>query len=117
MILKILRTNEWHEAEHADYFAGAPVDHEDGYIHFSTETQVVETATRYFSGEPVIHVLAIDPVRLSKAKLKWEPSRGGELFPHLYGPLPMAAVTKVWHLKKAENGFNFSPIVEDLRND
>ncbi|WP_286829314.1 MULTISPECIES: DUF952 domain-containing protein [Kordiimonas] len=117
MILKILRPSEWLEAQHADYFAGAPIDHEDGYIHFSTDAQVVETAARYFANEPVIHVLAIDLARLPEAELKWEPSRGGDLFPHLYGRLPMAAVSKVWHLEKAESGFNFGPILEDLHND
>jgi len=116
MIIKILRPGEWLQAEHADYFDGAPVDHEDGYIHFSTATQVAETAARYFSDEPVIHVLAIDPSRLPEVELKWEPSRGGELFPHLYGRLPMAAVARVWHLKASADGFDFGPILKDLRN-
>ncbi len=116
MILKILRPAEWLEAEHADYFDGAPVDHEDGYIHFSTAMQVAETAARYFRDEAVIHVLAVDPARLPDDELKWEPSRGGELFPHLYGRLPMAAVIHVWHLEKTAVGFDFDPISEDLRN-
>jgi len=117
MIFKILRPGEWQEAEHADTFGGAPIDHEDGYIHLSSDTQVAETAARYFADETIIHVLAVDPERLPKGELKWEPSRGGDLFPHLYGRLPLAAVAKVWPLEKSADGFDFSPIFKDLRND
>ena len=80
----------WREAEGAGLFAGAPVDRQDGFIHFSTATQLAETAARHFSGVPGLVLVAVDAEALGPA-LKWEPSRGGDLFPHLHGPLPVEA--------------------------
>lgn len=72
---------------------GAPVDLADGYIHFSTAAQVAETAKRHFAGENDLYLAAVDAEHLGDA-LRWEPSRGGDLFPHLYRPLALRDV--VW---------------------
>jgi len=90
-IYKICDATAWQAAELAGEFAGAPVDLADGYIHFSTADQVEETAAKYFAGQRDLVLVAVDADALGAA-LKWEPSRGGALFPHLYGKLPLHAV-------------------------
>jgi uncharacterized protein (DUF952 family) len=72
-------------------FAGMPVDAADGYMHFSTAAQLAETLRRHFSGEADLVLLAV-PVSALGAGLRWEPSRGGDLFPHFYGALPLEAI-------------------------
>jgi uncharacterized protein (DUF952 family) len=91
LVFKIVATPEWREAEEAGAFAGAEVDRKDGYIHFSTGEQAAETAAKWFAGRDDLTLVAIDAEALGAA-LRWEPSRGGALFPHLYSPLPMRAV-------------------------
>ncbi|MEV4202130.1 DUF952 domain-containing protein [Micromonospora globbae] len=91
MIYKLLPTTEWDDARAAGQFTGTAVDHQDGFIHFSAADQVVETARRHFAGATGLTLLTVDPARLGD-RLRWEPSRGGAHFPHLYGPLPVAAV-------------------------
>jgi uncharacterized protein (DUF952 family) len=91
MIYKILAGSEWEQAQVAGEFAGTEMDRQDGYIHLSPADQVVETARRYFAGASGLTVLAVDPDRLGDA-LRWEASRGGALFPHLYAALPVGAV-------------------------
>jgi uncharacterized protein (DUF952 family) len=93
VIYKICRAEEWREAAQAGVFRGAAVDLRDGYIHFSTREQLAETAARHFSGEADLVLVAVGAAALGPA-LKWEPSRGGALFPHLYGALALGAV--VW---------------------
>lgn len=93
LIFKIFRRSEWDAFRAAGETAGAPVDLTDGFIHFSTATQVAETAARHFALESDLVLLALDPVALGPA-LKWEPSRGGALFPHLFRRLQLADV--VW---------------------
>ena len=90
-IFKLCRASEWAEAERSGTFLGSPVDLRDGYIHFSTAEQVADTAARHFAGVDGLTLLAVDADTLGSA-LRWEPSRGGALFPHLYGPLPVASV-------------------------
>jgi uncharacterized protein (DUF952 family) len=92
LIFKILDDALWQEAQRAGVFRGAPVDHADGYIHFSTSEQVAETARRHFAGRDDLVLLAIDTAKLDAQALRWEPSRGGDLFPHLYGDLPLTSV-------------------------
>jgi uncharacterized protein (DUF952 family) len=92
---KILSRPEWEAAQQSGQFVGSDVDMRDGYIHFSTAAQAQETARRHFPGKADLVVLEI-PTDGFGADLKWEPSRGGELFPHLYAPLPVARVTKVF---------------------
>ena len=91
LIFKIVASNEWRAAETAGAFAGAEVDRADGYIHFSTAAQVPETAAKWFAGQDDLTLVAVDAEALG-ADLRWEPSRGGALFPHLYAPLPTSVV-------------------------
>lgn len=93
LILKIFRRPEWDTFRAMGETAGAPVDLQDGFIHFSTPAQVVETAARHFAEESDLVLVAFDSDQLGGA-LKWEPSRGGALFPHLYRPLRLHEV--VW---------------------
>jgi uncharacterized protein (DUF952 family) len=91
LIYKLVADQEWRAARAVGEFAGSAVDLADGYIHFSTAEQVVETAARHFAGQRGILVVTVDTDRLGD-DLRWEPSRGGAFFPHLYGRLPMTAV-------------------------
>ncbi|MET7668628.1 DUF952 domain-containing protein [Micromonospora luteifusca] len=91
MIYKLLSSAEWDAALAAGAFAGTHVDHESGFIHLSGADQVVETARRHFAGATGLTLLSVEEERLGDA-LRWEPSRGGQLFPHVYGPLPVTAV-------------------------
>lgn len=93
LVYKILRRSEWNAFRAAGATAGAPVDLRDGFIHLSTSEQVTETAARHFSQESDLVLVALDAARLG-ADLRWEPSRGGALFPHLYRPLRLSDV--VW---------------------
>jgi uncharacterized protein (DUF952 family) len=93
-IYKILPRAEWDAARAVGCFAGSAVDHQDGYIHFSTAAQAGETARRYFRGQPDLVVLEVEGDDLGDT-LKWEPSRGGDLFPHLYGVLLTGQVNAV----------------------
>ncbi|MEE9453845.1 MAG: DUF952 domain-containing protein [Paracoccaceae bacterium] len=93
MIYKIFRAHEWAAFEQAGKTAGAPVDLADGFVHFSTGKQVAETVSKYFANEDGLTILALDSAALGDA-LKWEPSRGGDLFPHLYRPLHMLDI--IW---------------------
>ncbi len=86
LIYKIFRDDEWRAFEAAGETQGAPVDLADGYIHFSTAAQAGETAAKHFAAVEGLWLLAFDAETLG-AELKWEPSRGGALFPHLYRPL------------------------------
>lgn len=104
-IYKIVHEKLWREAERAGAFEGAPVDHQDGFIHFSTADQVEETATKHFFEQEGLLLVAIDAGVLGPS-LKFEPSRGGALFPHLYGTLPLSAVKWVRPLPLDEDGLH-----------
>ena len=93
-VYKILGREAWAAAERAGRFEGAEIDLADGYIHLSTAAQAPETARVHFAGEADLVLLRIDAGALGEA-LKWEPSRGGQLFPHLYGALDCALVEAV----------------------
>lgn len=112
MIYKITPEAPWRAAEHTGAYAGAPVDAADGFIHFSTAPQVRDTAARHFAGQDGLLLVGVDPDALGFA-LRWEPSRGGALFPHLYGSLPMAAVRSVVPLRLGPDGRHDVP--DDLR--
>jgi uncharacterized protein (DUF952 family) len=90
-IYKISTAALWREAERAGVFIGAPIDLADGFIHFSTAEQVKQTAALHFKGQADLFLAAVDAAALGAA-LRYEPSRGGALFPHLYGTLPLSAV-------------------------
>jgi len=94
LIYKIFRAGEWDALRAAGTTAGAPVDVTDGFVHFSTAAQAAETAARHFAGQDGLVLLALDGAALGEA-LKWEPSRGGRLFPHLYRDLRLEDV--LWH--------------------
>ncbi len=106
LIYKICPRALWREAERAGRFDGAPVDLADGFIHFSTAGQVRETAARHFSGEDGLVLVTVDANALGDA-LRFEPSRGGALFPHLYGSLPLSVVRDVSPLPLAAGGHVF----------
>ena len=108
LIYKICPEESWRAAEAAGRFEGAPVDRADGYVHFSTGAQVRATAARHFSGRPGLVLVAVDPAALG-SDLKWEPSRGGDLFPHLYAALPMSAVRRVEPLPLDRDGTHLFP--------
>ena len=95
LIYKIFRADEWAELETKGQTQGAPVDLADGFVHFSTADQAAETAAKHFAGEDGLHLLAVQTDTLGDA-LKWEPSRGGALFPHLYRALNLSDIA--WHL-------------------
>ncbi|WP_372421459.1 DUF952 domain-containing protein [Salinarimonas chemoclinalis] len=103
LVYKIAPRALWEEARAAGVFVGAPVDVADGFIHFSTAAQVRETARRHFAGLDDLLLVAVD-VRALGPALVFEPSRGGDLFPHLYGPLPLDAVRSVAPIPTSVDG-------------
>ncbi len=107
-IYKICTASEWAEAERAGVYRGSAVDAKDGFIHFSTAEQAAETAAKWFAGQRDLVLAAVDSDALGD-RLKWEPSRGGALFPHLYGELAMNAVRRVDPLPLDETGRHVFP--------
>jgi uncharacterized protein (DUF952 family) len=93
-IYKICTASEWRDAEREGAYRGSAVDYKDGFIHFSTAEQAAETAAKWFAGQRDLVLVAVDADTLGD-KLKWEPSRGGALFPHLYGNLNVNTVLRV----------------------
>lgn len=89
---KLVDRAEWETARAAGAYGGSAVDLKDGYIHMSTSAQLAETARRHYAGRGDLVLVTLDCASLGAA-LKWEPSRGGDLFPHLYAPLPFAAAS------------------------
>ena len=110
-IYKICEAAQWAEAERDGEFCGSAVDFADGYIHFSTATQVAGTAAKHFAGMSGLVLVAVGAEDLGAA-LKWEPSRGGALFPHLYGALPLTAVRWVKPLRLDDDGRHVFPPLE-----
>jgi uncharacterized protein (DUF952 family) len=102
IIYKICPAAEWHDAVAADAYRGSAVDLRDGFIHFSTGAQLAETLRRHFRGQPDL-VLVVAPGDLGD-RLRWEPSRGGDLFPHLYGELPIALARHVSPIEVDDEG-------------
>lgn len=107
-IYHICRAEEWRAAEAAGVYAGSSQDAADGFIHFSTRVQVEESAAKHRAGQSGLVLLAVDPDRLGAA-LKWEASRGGQLFPHLYGALPVTAVVTTHELPLGPDGRHAFP--------
>ena len=99
---KVLTADEW-AALKADAFQGAPIDRADGFIHLSTASQVTETVNRHFSGQKGLVIAAIDLATLGDG-VRWEPSRQGQLFPHVYAPLMRKAVIAWCPLGRHANG-------------
>jgi len=111
VIYKICPDNLWRQAERDGAFTGAPVDVADGFIHFSTAAQVKETAAKHFAGQSGLLLVRVHASKLGDA-LKWEPSRGGALFPHLYGPLAVGVAHKVEPLPRGPDGGHMFPPLE-----
>ena len=107
-IYKILPAVLWQEAQRAGVFHGAAIDLTDGYIHFSTAEQAAETAAKHFSGQRDLVLLQVETDALGDA-LKWEPSRGDTLFPHLYAPLDLKHVKRADPLPLGGNGAHVFP--------
>lgn len=107
-IYKVCPASAWREAERQGVFRGSADDRRDGFIHFSTASQVAGTVTKHFAGQTGLFLVAIDADALGDA-LRWEPSRGGELFPHLYGELDLGAVTQILDLRTRSDGSHDIP--------
>lgn len=111
VIYKIVPRGVWLAAAEKGSFEGAPVDREDGYIHFSAADQVAETAARHFAGQRDLLLVAVDAQALG-GRLRWEPSRNNALFPHLYGALPMDAVLWTAPVTTLPDGSHSLPALE-----
>ena len=111
LIYKIIPESLWQDALERGVFAGAPVDLADGFIHFSTGAQVVETARRHFHGQSQLLLLTLDDQSFGD-KLIYEPSRGGDLFPHLYDQLQVSTVKRIDPLPlKADGTHDFEGLL------
>ena len=109
-IYKITTAEQWEAAKTKGIFEGAPVDLADGFIHFSTAEQVAETADKHFRGQKNLTLLSVETQSLGNA-LKWEPSRDGALFPHLYAPLKLENVEAAISLDDLPDGSHRFPEV------
>lgn len=112
LVYHMCRRSEWQSASSLGVYSGSSQDAEDGFIHFSTAAQVRESARRHRAGQDGLVLLVVDAARLGAA-LRWEPSRGGQLFPHLYGPLPVDVVAAVHDLPLDSSGEHRFPQLED----
>lgn len=111
-IYKVCPQAVWEAIRSLDAWTGSPHDLRDGFMHFSAAHQLPGTVLKHFAGQTDLVLISIDPNRLG-VRLQWEPSRDGDLFPHLYGPLPLAAVIEARNLVMDEAGrIQFSGIRE-----
>ncbi|MDA7946799.1 MAG: DUF952 domain-containing protein [Hyphomicrobiaceae bacterium] len=108
IIYKICPRDAWEQAVLTGVYEGAPIDAEDGFIHFSAAHQVAETAAKHFAGQSDLVLVAVNACELGDA-LRWEPSRGGELFPHLYGTLNVSTVRSTTPLPVGPDGSHMFP--------
>lgn len=108
MIYKICPASAWREAERQGVYRGSADDARDGHIHFSTAAQVAETARKHFHGQAGLLLVAVDADALGE-RLRWEPSRNNELFPHLYGELDLGAVRAILDLHARADGSHDVP--------
>ena len=108
LVYKIVATADWNAAVAGGEFAGSADDARDGFIHLSTAAQVAATAARHFAGRDDLSIVAVDPAALGAA-LRYEPSRGGAMFPHLYGVLRPAAVAWIAPLPRGRDGRHVLP--------
>lgn len=107
-IYKICPASAWREAERQGVYRGSPDDARDGFIHFSTASQVAETARKHFFSQTGLFLIEVDADALADA-LRWEPSRNDELFPHLYGELDLGAVIAVLDMRVRSDGYHDIP--------
>jgi uncharacterized protein (DUF952 family) len=111
MIYRIVTESEWRAAQTTGVFKGSPLDLRDGFIHFSTAKQAAETAAKHYAGQRDLLLLFVDEISLT-SPLKWEISRGGQRFPHLYGTLPVISVRQVEKLTLGPDGAFIFPKLE-----
>ncbi|WP_417736070.1 DUF952 domain-containing protein [Rosistilla oblonga] len=109
LIYKILTPAQWKAFQNDGQFLGAPIDLADGFIHFSAEHQVEETVAKHFAGQGDLILAEVATDSLGEA-LRWEVSRGGDLFPHLYAPLALTAVVRHTVLPQLETGSHRFPV-------
>ncbi len=109
-IYHICTREDWEAAKAAGHYEGSPQDRADGFIHFSTAEQVEASAAKHRTGQPGLVLLAVDPEALGDS-LRWEASRVGALFPHLYGALPLAALRDVWELPLGPDSRHVFPLL------
>ena len=107
-IYKICPASAWREAERQGVYRGSADDARDGFIHFSTATQVAETARKHFFGQTGLFLIEVDADALGD-ELRWEPSRNDELFPHLYGELDLGAVIGTFDMPARSDGTHDIP--------
>ncbi len=98
-IYHVCRHEEWQNAQSQGFYPGSSQDQADGFIHFSTREQVVRSTAKHRSGQDHLTLVVVDPAKLPPDSLKWEPASSGELFPHLYDPLPLDAVVTTYPLR------------------
>ena len=110
LIYHMCLRREWDLAVQSGAYAGSSQDRADGFIHFSTAAQLPESARRHRAGQAGLVLLSVDPQILGDA-LRWEPSRHGALFPHLYGMLPVSAVGSVCDIPLGANGVPLLPLL------
>ena len=109
-IFKVITTQDWQAAQQAGHYEGSADDKRDGFIHFSTAEQLAETLRKHFAGARDLMLLYVRDASIEpREALRWEPSRGGALFPHLYGVLPLAAVQRVEALTLDARGLHVLP--------
>jgi len=108
LIYHLCRRGDWRAALEKRTYGGTGDDLRDGFLHFSTGQQVAESAARHRAGVSDLLLIGVDPDSLGDL-LKWEPSRGGQLFPHLYGALPTAAVVRTEELPLGNDGYHMFP--------
>lgn len=102
-IYKIVDPTEWAQAAGHDFYAGSALDRKDGFLHFSTAAQLSGTLAKYYAQAASVMLVAIDETRLG-ADLRFEPSRDGDLFPHLYAELPLSAVVWAEEVARGNDG-------------
>jgi len=103
-LYKILSQEDWLGLLRDGRLLGAGIDLRDGYVHLSSGAQVRETLRLHYPGRSELRLVVLDEDALDTAALRWEPSRGGALFPHLYGPLPLAAMRGAWTVDVSAGG-------------
>lgn len=107
-IFHVCQKEEWSRAEAKGTYPGSSQDQADGFIHFSGPEEVVESAAKHRAGQDGLVLISVD-ARALGGDLKWEPSRGGVLFPHLYADLPLAAVVETWDVPLGPDGLHQFP--------
>jgi uncharacterized protein (DUF952 family) len=108
LLYKICKRSDWQEAERSGSYSGSEDDRRDGFIHLSSAAQLIATAAKHFRGKDGLVIVAVDGDRIA-GRVKWEPSRGGDLFPHLYAPLDPAEAAWVRDLPLGPGGEHVMP--------